>query len=812
MRSIGPYIVCTVWLHSFYSMGFKFPSLVLKSILRLTNSQNDLVSITYEPKQQDLSSTPFFIESSSNIIDDLNKDSSFTNNSTGTDTKMFLFREFISRVQKQSLDAALLNVNQFASSNQLKVATSVKEFAYKQQQLIESLFSKLPVTSDINATSYLNDFASKQQNLIESIMSSRTLTDSETSIFLKEFSLKQQQFLESIFSTKGFQETNITSSLLKDFITKQQQSIESLFSVNALQVESNATIFLKEFITITQKQAISSQRRYLPRAKPGLPTNITTVTDTADGQLFSMIPTAELIPFIVTLLLGSSFSFVFGSYTPIESLFSLESLFVIYCGVITQFWLQHPVEMQGWKYDKDWSVIWDSCMTSVPDTKEWFRSWFLEDTLTFEEIPREDAEEFLSWAMYGSIFSKLTVDQIEKVEQSVGQIETFTNHKFPHRKENALPLKSMRSTIEPLRFIHKPLLFYLVTQGLFGAGLAIEMKKYGFQENNFEDFRYFILKRKVIDEGQGDVDIEFSLDPTVESESDDSKSMSEDLLKVTDTEPVLFRGLTDEIKALRVELGWMDQEAADDKLKKSQENTPIVFFHGIGGLPSYVPLLKEMSQFNRDVIAVELPYVSLHISPNVPSIDAHVDLFHEILATHGYEKAIVIGHSYGTNVISWLVKAAPEKIQSAVFLDPVCFLLHLKDVTYNWFYKDKSEREKELPLVSMENIASLVKTELFVVHTLQRPLVWFRNALWPRELQEANIKSLVIVSSDDHIVPSEAVERHINEHIQKQSDVGEASCMSIQSLAGSDHGGLVFNEAYRKEAIQMIGDIIIKTS
>jgi hypothetical protein len=37
---------------------------------------------------------------------------------------------------------------------------------------------------------------------------------------------------------------------------------------------------------------------------------------------------------------------------------------------------------------------------SVEDPREWFHSWFLEGS--FEDITRQDAEEFLAWAMFST--------------------------------------------------------------------------------------------------------------------------------------------------------------------------------------------------------------------------------------------------------------------------------------------------------------------------------------------------------------------------------------------------------------------------
>ena len=51
-----------------------------------------------------------------------------------------------------------------------------------------------------------------------------------------------------------------------------------------------------------------------------------------------------------------------------------------------------------------------------------------------------------------------------------------------------------------------------------------------------------------------------------------------------------------------------------------------MFYHGVGGLVYYARFLKGLEARGIPVIAVEMPYVSLHIAPNVPIDDMCPDL------------------------------------------------------------------------------------------------------------------------------------------------------------------------------------------
>jgi pimeloyl-ACP methyl ester carboxylesterase len=225
--------------------------------------------------------------------------------------------------------------------------------------------------------------------------------------------------------------------------------------------------------------------------------------------------------------------------------------------------------------------------------------------------------------------------------------------------------------------------------------------------------------------------------------------------------------------------------------------------HGVGGLFAYIKLIKGLKLFGCPVIALELPYVSLHIAPDVPTVDEHAAAFRQILDENGFEGAILIGHSFGTKVMSWLIQAEPTRVAGAVFLDPVVFMLHLSDVVYSWFYE--AENRAEEAWHSLGDVMGIVKTELFAVHAVQRRCVWFSTVLWAHELQERGIESLVLVSSEDKIVPSAEVSRHITEHGESMRSAGERSHVAVEMLELAQHGSLVFEDALRADVLQKIG-------
>ena len=239
-------------------------------------------------------------------------------------------------------------------------------------------------------------------------------------------------------------------------------------------------------------------------------------------------------------------------------------------------------------------------------------------------------------------------------------------------------------------------------------------------------------------------------------------------------------------------------------------------------------------------MVVEMPYVSLHIAPNKPSINEHVESYLKLLDDFGYSKAFVIGHSWGSNVLSWILQApgAKERVAGSVFLDPVVFMLHLRTVTYEWFYAgrkpeflsgQKSPLDNKPYLVQQQKLMNkmdpthisddgldslmgeamgLVKTELFAVAALQRDYFWFRSILWPSELEQLGIKSVVVVSSEDTIVPAQAVVKNIEQHRRQRLRGLQQSNVEVLCLDGAGHGGLVFENGYMKEALGAIESVL----
>jgi pimeloyl-ACP methyl ester carboxylesterase len=194
----------------------------------------------------------------------------------------------------------------------------------------------------------------------------------------------------------------------------------------------------------------------------------------------------------------------------------------------------------------------------------------------------------------------------------------------------------------------------------------------------------------------------------------------------------------------------------------------VLFIHGIGvGLYPYANFLRDINEACGDdggvgVIAVEIMTVSSRITYQAFDLDLIVNEIRAILKHHSWSKYILIGHSFGTGICTHLLKSQPTTplVGPVVLIDPICFLLHLPDVAYNFTVRQPVRRE-ELVLWYFGS------KDIGVAHTLARRFFWHENILWKEDLEVDGRQGLedravtVVLSGEDGIIDAEAVRRYL---------------------------------------------------
>ena len=215
----------------------------------------------------------------------------------------------------------------------------------------------------------------------------------------------------------------------------------------------------------------------------------------------------------------------------------------------------------------------------------------------------------------------------------------------------------------------------------------------------------------------------------------------------------------------------------------SKEKLPVLFVHGIGiGLYTYVNFLAQLnrpdvtssstnsvdSPAQEDtvghigIIAIELMPISFRVTGEMPSSKQLLDELHQILKHHGWNKFVLVSHSYGSVVSTHLLQSKDmgSMIQSLVLIDPVSILLHLPEVAYN-FTARKPRRANEHQLYYFASM------DMGVAHTLYRHFFWDQCVLWKEDVAGKDVT--VVLAGRDLIVDTAAVAKYLLEDDDSES-------------------------------------------
>eukprot|EP00587_Corethron_hystrix_P008129 CAMPEP_0113303028 /NCGR_PEP_ID=MMETSP0010_2-20120614/3613_1 /TAXON_ID=216773 ORGANISM="Corethron hystrix, Strain 308" /NCGR_SAMPLE_ID=MMETSP0010_2 /ASSEMBLY_ACC=CAM_ASM_000155 /LENGTH=326 /DNA_ID=CAMNT_0000156953 /DNA_START=266 /DNA_END=1242 /DNA_ORIENTATION=- /assembly_acc=CAM_ASM_000155 len=321
--------------------------------------------------------------------------------------------------------------------------------------------------------------------------------------------------------------------------------------------------------------------------------------------------------------------------------------------------------------------------------------WFYDQP--FENLRKEDAITFLAFLKFGITVEALSPNQIEELDNDICTLEREINAgvALPERGNEEKSLSCIRFNLEPLRFRHKPLVYYAITHGA-QYWFNIFVKDLGFQYHETKD---------------------------------PSKS-----------------------------LGYYCRPSKESSIANLD---PLVFVHGVGGIPFYSQLIKDIAkEYCGPIILLDLNFVSLRIADKVPEITDQLCCVCETLNDHFGEdtKATFVGHSYGSLILSWMIQKNPHRVANCVFLDPICFMLHEKDLLFNFHYSrvDRAAQEGKpwnTPL-DINAIINLAGSEMHTNNAMLRHFWWISNEIWPEDLEKNAISAKVMLSENDDIVPS----------------------------------------------------------
>lgn len=209
--------------------------------------------------------------------------------------------------------------------------------------------------------------------------------------------------------------------------------------------------------------------------------------------------------------------------------------------------------------------------------------------------------------------------------------------------------------------------------------------------------------------------------------------------------------------------------------------TTTLFFHGIapGGLTLYLPMFLHglASERDRAVFLFENSAISCTLNGFSPLTEQQiVDGVIERLETAGAidENLTLVGHSFGSCTVSWLIASKQlQNVKQVVLLDPVAILLSEPDVMVNFLYGQK-----------LDQIRLAASSELFTEYYLRRHFAWYNSELY---VEDVDCPLLVCLSGQDTIVNASKVrqemKRHenLNHNLVYWEKAGHADCVKSSS-------------------------------
>lgn len=237
------------------------------------------------------------------------------------------------------------------------------------------------------------------------------------------------------------------------------------------------------------------------------------------------------------------------------------------------------------------------------------------------------------------------------------------------------------------------------------------------------------------------------------------------------------------------------------------KESPMLFFHGIStGWIFYYFLIVNLAG-SRPVVLIDLDTIKINsLVFDMPDENVFVDSVKDICALHFGANATVsvVGHSFGTILAAWLLRAHPTLISHLTLLDPVSLLLGLPDVAFNFLHKAPDRFSAGL-------IRLMASRELTVSHMLHRHFWWYNNILWLEDLP-TNLNLVIGLSGQDEITNPKVImeyvkifqESNAHEHDLAVHAIKRTGEISILYWPHGTHASMLFDTQAQRDISKAI--------
>lgn len=216
---------------------------------------------------------------------------------------------------------------------------------------------------------------------------------------------------------------------------------------------------------------------------------------------------------------------------------------------------------------------------------------------------------------------------------------------------------------------------------------------------------------------------------------------------------------------------------------------PLVVCHGLGiNLLPYLVFVRTLlaNGFeDRPIFLLNFTSVSMHVDERVPSSAEMVACIQDLLDRWDFKKAHFMGHSFGTVVVSWMIRRAKDRVHCCTLIDPIIFLTYKSTLVYNFFYRKCVNATQQL-------IRDFISKELFICHHIQRGFFWHESLLEFYHLRD--LHAVVVLSANDCLIPVDSIRRALDLYKMRFSIDTEFIWLECEKY-GWGHGELNFGSA-----------------
>ncbi|EJP61372.1 uncharacterized protein BBA_09668 [Beauveria bassiana ARSEF 2860] len=465
-----------------------------------------------------------------------------------------------------------------------------------------------------------------------------------------------------------------------------------------------------------------------------------------------LIAPVSIIYTLVNVLVGLPFQLP----QALQVWLALEASFYLVVYLPYSKYLQKAARHPALPCREDRRKLFKRCHETIPDPVQYLRKWFR--GAAEAEIKRENVKDFFRWAFLntGEIES---VDE-DELEEYVREMETLLGRKLQPGRGRA---ECLRLTLDKVEMLHRSLTWYSC---VFIVDLLTSIY---LRYHSFDFYRSSVLRSLAI----------FPARPHN-----------------------VFSSYRSPAESLTY---WHRPHTSKTRL-------PVLFIHGIGiGLYPYIDFLADINASGAKrsldgqlgIIAIEIMSVSSRITAEAMSKEQICNEICHILEAHGWDKCVLVSHSYGSVVAAHLLRSPKivQKIGPVLFVDPVSFLLHLPDVAYNFICREPRRANEYL-------LSYFGSKDMGISHTLFRRFFWADNVLWTDDISKHRVS--VVLAGRDIVTDTKVIRAYLEgpkdttlKRKAWEDVVWRDDGLEVEWFPQFDHGQVFDDEAGRSRLVRI---------